>query len=682
MRFHEEGAGFAWFKSPHFLPAPNRKRVCAFMPKKHRKNGSPGEKNAVRTAQNVSSSARSAELNSSEPNRGASNPLLAAQGAPASALFGTADYYFQLGEANRQAGQLEEATNAYLQALQVNPSHHQTLGAMGQALTRLTRYQDALEFFSLALNASPTPLDSLEHLYHLGQLYQKIRHFEPAVECYDYVLKMQSDHRLALIALSQVYRQLGQTENAIGIYDRMLALQPDDPSLLLSKALSLPVMYDSNDSLNQWRAGVERQIDAILSRNFPENRALALHGSSFYLAYQGFNDRELMQKIARVFQKFLPPAPAISKRKHGKPRIGIVSRFLAPSHTVGRFMQGIIQHLSREKFQVITFSVGRDTAYLPIGGEHPEDGFVILPENNIESAARQIAEHQPDILFYADLGMNVTTYCLAGMRLAPVQCVAWGHPVTSGLSTVDYFISSRLIEPENAQAHYSENLVLLENLPTYYYRPEVSEKHGERAQFGFSEQANLYVCPQSLFKFHPDFDAILAGILRQDPQGEAVLLSHYSEAVNRQLLARFEHAMPDVAQRIRILPRLDRAQFLQLLTCADVLLDPVHFGGGNTTYEALALGVPIVTWPSAFMRGRATAACYQKMNLSGLVANGPEDYVRLAISVAQDKDLQAKFRAEILEKNATLFEDESVIGELETFFQDALSRHQGAIAHD
>src|SRR5262249_21773051 len=155
-----------------------------------------------------------------------------------------------------------------------------------------------------------------------------------------------------------------------------------------------------------------------------------------------------------------------------KPRIGIVSRYLTPSHTVGKFMQGIIRHLSREQFEVIAFSVGRDYAYLPDGGEHPDDRFIVLPSENIEAAARMIAEAAPDILLYADIGMNITTYCLAAMRLAQVQCVTWGHPVTTGLSTMDYFLSSRLIEPEAAQNDYSEELVCLESLPTYYYRPE------------------------------------------------------------------------------------------------------------------------------------------------------------------------------------------------------------------
>jgi protein O-GlcNAc transferase len=528
----------------------------------------------------------------------------------------------------------------------------------------------------LALKAAPSPLENVDNLFHLGQLYKRIRQFEPACECFETVLKLQPEQPGAMIVLSQVYRQLGQMENTIAIYDRLLALQPNDPSLLLGKALSLPMLYASSESLLAWRQDMEKQLDAMLAMTFPENHLMALHGSSFYLAYQGLNDRELALKIGQVFQKLLPPvlsAGTSSARTAGKPRIGIISRFLSPSHTVGRFMQGIIQHLSREKFQVIIFSVGNETAYVSDGTESPEDCFINLPSDNIQQAARQITEQKPDILFYADLGMNVTTYCLAGLRLAPVQCVTWGHPVTSGLSTVDYFISSRAAEPENAQAHYSEQLVLLDRLPTYYYRPKAAVDANQRQTFGLSESAHLYICPQSLFKFHPDFDAILAAILQGDADGELILVSHYSAAVNQQLLERFKTTMPDVLERVRILPRIGREDFLKLLSCADVLLDPIHFGGGNTSYEALALGIPIVTWPSAFMRGRATAACYLQMDLTGLTVHSAEEYVALALKLATDKQYREVMRAEILSKNNSLYEDEQVIVELEDFFLKALS---------
>ncbi len=564
-----------------------------------------------------------------------------------------------------------------MQALTLKPDHWQALGALGRCLTGLCNYPEALNAFSLALQAAPTPYDNVDNLFHLGQLYKKIRHFEKALECYDYILRMQPNHPETLIALSQVYRQLGRTEQAIEIHDRQLLLQPDNPSLLISKALSLPVLYDSVEDVQTWRNTLAAQIDTLLQMEFPENRKLALHGSSFYLAYQGLNDRVLAEKIGRIFQKFLPSMAPVHLKPVGKPRIGIISRFLSPQHTVGRFMQGIIEHLSRDYFEIITFSVGNDHAYLPQQKKHPNDRIVVLPSDNIETAARQILEHQPDLLLYADIGMNVTTYCLAGLRLAPVQCVTWGHPVTSGLSTIDYFISSHLVEQEAeiARTHYSEKVVLLNTLPTYYYRPPFQTEKQNRSDFGLPETANLYVCPQSLFKFHPDFDPVLAAILRQDPQGALVLISHYTEAVNEQLRARWAKTMPDVLSRVHFLPRLERQQFLTLLQGATVILDPLHFGGGNTTYEALGLGVPVVTCPGPYMRGRVTAGCYQKMGLSTFIAQTTDEYIALAFKWGTQPEQRSAASQQIMENQSVLFEDPQVIEELEAFFKSVLSKN-------
>src|SRR5207249_4355624 len=105
-----------------------------------------------------------------------------------------------------------------------------------------------------------------------------------------------------------------------------------------------------------------------------------------------------------------------------------------------------------------------------------------------------------DLLFYADIGMDAISYFLAYARLAPVQCVTWGHPVTTGIPNVDAFLSADVLEPPGAEAHYSERLVRLGRLPTWYECPIVPAEPAGRAALGLPADATLYVCPQSLFK--------------------------------------------------------------------------------------------------------------------------------------------------------------------------------------
>ena len=104
----------------------------------------------------------------------------------------------------------------------------------------------------------------------------------------------------------------------------------------------------------------------------------------------------------------------------------------------------------------------------------------------------------------------------------------------------------------------------------------------------------------------------------------------------RLLIDRLRQAYPDVAGRIVVLPRLSMDGFLHLQALADVLLDTIHFGGGNTSLEAFTFGTPIVTLPGRFLRSRITYACYEQMGILDCVAADPEDYVRIAVRLGTD----------------------------------------------
>ena len=295
------------------------------------------------------------------------------------------------------------------------------------------------------------------------------------------------------------------------------------------------------------------------------------------------------------------------------------------------------------------------------------------------TAARQIvADAKLDILFFTDIGMEPFTYFLAFSRLAPVQCVTWGHPVTSGLKTVDYFISNPHMDPPGTEDHYAERLVRLPRFTSHYRRPNLPAPGG-RDSLGLSKTARLYVCPQSLFKLHPGFDEVLAGILRQDPGGEIVLLEGRHKEWRHALERRFTEAMPDVAGRVRFLPRLPIEAFFNLVAVSDVMLDPTPFCGGNTTLEALAVGTPVVTLPGEFLRGRLSYAIYRQMGISTCVATDLQDYVAIATRLGMDPAARGAAVAAIEETRDALFEDHQIVAQLESWFIDAVEETRDAM---
>ena len=304
------------------------------------------------------------------------------------------------------------------------------------------------------------------------------------------------------------------------------------------------------------------------------------------------------------------------------------------------------------------------------------DRAIRLPDR-LAAARQRIAAEALDVLFDPDIGEASLTYLLAFARLAPVQCVTWGIPVTTGIPTMDYFLSSAALEPEGSEVHYTERLHRFRHLPAYFHPPAAPPGTLTRAALGIEADARLYVCPQSLFKLHPDYDAILGEILRRDPGGRLVLIEGQSARWSRDWCERFARACPDVSERVRCVRRLSNAEFLDLLCMADALLDSLPFGGGTTSYAALGLGAPIVTLPGAFMRGRVTYGCYQQLGVTDCVAASPEAYVELAVHLANTPAWRAELGARLTAERARLFEDLGVVREIEDFFVRARAEAPG-----
>jgi predicted O-linked N-acetylglucosamine transferase (SPINDLY family) len=190
---------------------------------------------------------------------------------------------------------------------------------------------------------------------------------------------------------------------------------------------------------------------------------------------------------------------------------------------------------------------------------------------------------------------------------------------------------------------------------------------------GLPEDAIRYVCPQSLFKLHPDFDEAVGEILRRDPRGRLVLIEGNSQNWARPVKERLAAALPDGLDRVVMLPRMSEGRFFDLLRAADVVLDPFHFGGGNTTYETFAVGAPIVTLPGAFMRGRIVLGAYRQMGIDGPIAATPEEYVELAVGLANDRAWQARLSEEIRAAHPALYEDDGAVQALEAYFERAVA---------
>jgi protein O-GlcNAc transferase len=574
--------------------------------------------------------------------------------------------HLNLGNVLLEQNQLDDAVLHYQEAVRFDPRDAQAHSNLGNALQLLGRLDDAAASYLLAVQLQP---DYADAHYNLGHVFVELKRLDEASASYSRALALNPNLAGAHASLATVLAEQGSADKAVSSLEQAVRLQPG-ARLRIALATRMPVIYQSMDELESWRGRLIGEVRQLREQNVVHDLTVDPGLNLFYLAFQGLNDREIQTEIARLYREGSGVKGQGSDNK--KIQVGFISTFFR-NHTIGHWMRGLVAQLSRDKFSVTVLSVGRHDDEIAKFFKTHCDRYLEVPKH-LPSARKLIAEQKLDVLFYADIGMSPLTYSLAFSRLAPVQCVTLGHPVTTGIDTIDYFISSAQLETAGAEQHYSEKLVQLKMLPIYYYRTggPRGQRSAVRDQFGLTSEDHVYVCPQSLFKFHPDFDALLGGILRGDPRGVLVLSQGMIPQWPQLLLKRFAATLPDLGDRIRFLPALSYADFLNLLASSDVQLDTVPFGGGNTSYDGLTVGTPIVTMPTQLLRGRITSSLYRQMGILDCVAGSPDEYIKIALRLGTDLDYRNAVRESILEAKDELFENSRGIRELEHFLEQAV----------
>jgi predicted O-linked N-acetylglucosamine transferase (SPINDLY family) len=450
--------------------------------------------------------------------------------------------------------------------------------------------------------------------------------------------------------------------------------------------LLLPMVYADNADLvahrQRYVAGLA-ELEAMLPAMLRDPaRIYALERTNFLLAYQGEDDLPPQRRYANLLRAMIGAAdpdllecPKRAASPHGggqrRLRIGFVGKWFF-SCTAGNYFERWITRLDAARFERFVYYTGQAnddvTARIGAAAEH----FTRL-QGDVRSNAHTIRRDQLDILIHPEVGMSTGSYLLASMRLAPVQCAAWGHPVTTGNTAIDVYFSCRQMEPANYESNYSERVLLLDGIGVDYAMPAPAVA-GARADFGLPATGRLYFCPQSLFKIHPDMDDALAKILEGDSGAVLVFFQAGTRAVTMAFADRLTRALAarsiNAKGQVKFLPRLEPGVFRTALSLADVVLDPFHWSGGGTSLDAFAADLPVVTLPGRFMRGRQTTGMLRMMGAEVLIAADIDAYVRTAIDMATNKTMNHDLRALISASKRNLFDRDDLNGQ----FADTLTR--------
>ena len=411
---------------------------------------------------------------------------------------GRPDTWYNLANALVESGPSADIDMCFRKAIELKPDFVYALGNYGCWLIKQGRLVEAQGTLAQAVRLAPRYAAGWNQfgvaLHELGLAH--------AEGCYRFAIDIEPGMAGAHYNLGRWLFDQGRTDDALACHEAAINVDPGFGTARLATCFGqLPILYRTQDEVAERRT---RYTKALADLDTADTRSLAdAIGQSqpFFLPYQGEDDRALQstygELACRILAEIEPPARLATRPAQGhRIRLGIVSGFFR-DHTVFKlFLEGWVTQLDRSRFEVIGFHTGRVADSQSARCASLCDRFMHgLPSGGAWREA--ISAAAPQVLLYPEVGIDPIAGRLAAMRLAPVQCVTWGHPETTGMPTIDYFLSSELMEPPDGDAHYTERMVRLPNLGLNY-TPDALTSPAPRALLGLDGEAPVFWSGQAL----------------------------------------------------------------------------------------------------------------------------------------------------------------------------------------
>lgn len=584
----------------------------------------------------------------------------------------------------RLSGNRNEAVMLYRECLEIAPDDPDILYELGEVLLELDHVDEAVEAFQHALAQLP---DDPATTMMLAMALHRQKRLLDSLHFYRRAQRMVPDLAIVHLMAGITATDAGKRVEGRKAFRRALELTPDDLSARLCDGMMHLSMFEGAAALEEGRRNYEAALRELVRHTSLDTdegvkNAAAASGlmTPFFLAYQGKNDRDLQAMyggwLSSVMQAAFPNYVSLAgvPKPGEKIRLGFVSSHFY-DHSVWKIVtRGWMKYLNRQKFSLYGYYTGN--VHDASTEEANSYADVFKCKRDVGAMARAILQDEPHVLIYPELMMDARTLQLAALRLAPVQCAAWGHPVTSGLPTIDCFLSSELMEPPDGDRHYLETLVRLPNLSICYEPLPLPSVPFSASLPGVGAGDVTFLCCQNLVKYLPAFDDIFPAIAVQVPCAKFIFLKfleEHRECLYCRLKTAFEQHDLSVDDHVIFLPQLDAVAYAALNAGIDIYLDSIGWSGGNTTFESLPFNKPIVTLPGEFMRGRHTAAILRMMGVEETIASSVEEYVAIAVRLAKDKSMYENVSAKISSSKHRVYGDRKCIAALEDFLERACS---------
>ena len=624
-----------------------------------------------------------------------------------------AEGYNNLGNALFELSEFDKSLDSYKRAVKINPNFSDAFNNLGNVYKKKEDLNNAIESYESAISLNKEKNKDKPY-YNLGNIYRELGDFEKSINFYKKAIDINPNSISAYINLSislnkngnlkeaisycekasakdpknvkalnnlgEYNQEIGNENLSIAYYKKALQLEPEN---LRSKWLlmnTFPVIYKNFEQIDYFKKHFEenlRSFETLVNKNNIFNKKQILNAinssSSFYLHYLGDDITSLQKRYGSLLHKLTKCVyPQFHKKIVLKEfskvkKIGFVSSFFY-EHVVSKLFKNWIIKLDKNKFKTFVYHIGAKSDN--VTNLLKKNCYSFFNKTNLDIIINKIASDQLDILIFLDIGMDPRLQILGPLKLAPIQCCAYGVPVTTGFKNIDYFLSGEIMEVDTSQNHYSEKLIKLPDLGVDYDYPQKIEVND--STYKKEKEKKIFINLQSNFKLLPQHDHIYFDIIKKNPKCKFWFISTKNEFIANKFKERLSIISKEngltLDDNFVFHPQTSYQNYLNLIYKADIVLDSLDWSGLNTSLEAINLNKPIITFPSNFMRGRHTYGILKILKVDELICDSKNAYVDLAVRLSKDSAFFSEIIKKINMNKKLIFNNSKTIKFLENFF--------------
>jgi len=567
-----------------------------------------------------------------------------------------ADSHYNLGNILQELNQTEKAKSCFEKAIKIKPDYIEAHNNLGNLLHKFGEFKKAINCFEKAIKINFR--QAVPH-YNLGNAQKELEDYQKAKNCFLKAIEIKSDYIEAHINLGEVFQELGEFKKAINCFKQAIIIDPNSANAYYNLGVVLGKLGEHQNAINYFQKAINLKPDYTRAHS---NKLFNLfyleevdpkyylsQAKKFRLSLKSINNELLVKYQFDVNPK--------------KIKVGFVSGDFR-QHPVGYFLLDMLKYLKNKNLELTAYSNSKIKDSLSAELKSHFTNWCEITDQNDEKVVNQIRKDGIHILFDLSGHSAKNRLPIFINKPAPIQ-VTWGGFLNStGIPEIDYIIGDPYVTPSKDSKYYTEKIFSLGNIYYCFSVPEFEIKITELPAI-----KNGYITFGSfnnLSKINNKVISLWSRILMTIPKSKIFLKNKELNSLHLKKMIINNFKKNNISSDSIILEGFSpRNELLASYNKVDIALDTFPHSGGTTSFEAIWMGVPVLTKKGFKFISRMTESINHNVNMSDWIANNDNEYVKKAIKFSTNLERLSKIKKNLRQTalesplfNASLFAEQ------------------------